>query len=148
MSNVPRGLGVFLVYFFIGPPVAAMLIAIALFVSSPPAGDGGASVGGLLYGGLALLVGYSLGALPSLVTGAVAAFASSRIRQGWLWVALSTVLGGGLAWLFGFSNWPGLPLKPGDLQGGLVAFGGLTSLICALICLAWRPRRAVVEAAA
>jgi len=140
MSNFVRGVAVFLVYFFLAPPIAAILIAAALFASSPPAAGSSASTTGLLYAGMALLTAYSLGALPSLATGLVAAFAGGRIRKAWVWAGLAAVVGGCLAWALGAGNWAKLPLQPQDLQVGLVAFGGVTSLICALICLAFRPR--------
>ena len=117
-------------FVLIGPPVGGIVFGLIPIFES----GGGASAFQDLRSLLGIvLMSYVFGAMPALLSGAVAAAISSRVGSNILWVAAATMTGAATSPLF-FGGYPH-PFAP-----QMAIIGGIAALVSAVVGLYVRPR--------
>lgn len=88
-----------------------------------------------------VLFGYVIGVPPALLAGLFGAWVSTRLSSGWLWAAACALTAGALsAALSPLIEVGGGKLSPFEQVALIAGSGATAALVCALICLRFRPR--------
>jgi hypothetical protein len=88
-----------------------------------------------------VLFGYVIGVPPALLAGIFGAWVSPRLSSGWLWAAACALTAGALsAALSPLIQFGGGKLSLFEQVALLAGSGAAAALVCALICLRFRPR--------
>ena len=139
-----RGLLRILLYVTVGPFVGSIGVAIAVGLSTLVSTGNSRDFSGwdALVSPQILIVSYSLGVLPALLTAIVSIVVDRRLRgwRHWLWAALSgAIISCTLAWLtFGIAP-VGAGLEPVIFTTVIASAGALAGLVCSAVFdgLAW-----------
>jgi hypothetical protein len=139
MSGAGSRIATVAVFALVGPPVAGVIVTFAVawreILEMPE---------------LALMaiwgvpLGYLIGIIPALLTGLAAMALSPRLANGWSWAGAATLIGAAVSGASGpLVNFGGEMFSTAQQVAIFAAGGSGASLLCSLICLRFRPKRAV-----
>lgn len=132
------GAGTAAVFALLGPPLAGLMVSVSILWAQILAMPEVALL--TLW---AIPLGYLLGVVPALLTGLAAVWLSPRIANGWVWSLASALTGAVFSGVAGpVVGFGGDAFSPLEQVRLFASAGAASSLLCAAICLKFRPRAA------